>query len=212
MFIGHFAVAFVLASIFPQVPILVPLTAVSFPDLLWPLLVLAGIEKVRIDRDSPLQKHIVFLSYPYSHSLVLTSLLALIVGGILAELLGNSLVALVFVLGSASHWLLDAVVHLPDLPVLGFGRGDRKAGLGLWRYGPLAFVAEFVFYVVVTIAALPGNLVPGALILGGIFHLVNANSFFGFTRRNPFGTPAAYALLTLVGFSLFIFFASGGKI
>ena len=71
MFIGRFAIAFILARLFPKVCILIPLTAVSFPDLLWPRLVLAGIEKVGIDKDSPLQKHMAFLKYPYSHALAL---------------------------------------------------------------------------------------------------------------------------------------------
>lgn len=212
MFIGHFAVAFALARFFPQVPVLVPLIAVSFPDLLWPLLVLSGIEKVRIDPSSPLQKQIAFLKYPYSHSLVLTSLLSMAVGASLAIISRNPLTALVFAIGSASHWLLDAIVHLPDLPVLGFSKRDRTVGLGLWRNGPLAFVVEFIFYTAVTIAVLPRNLVPRAMLLGGLFHLVNANSFFGFTKKNPFKTPAAYALLALVGFGLFIFFATRGKI
>lgn len=210
MFIGHFAVAFILAKLFPEVPILVPLTAVSFPDLLWPLLVLAGVEKVRIDPDSPLQMHIGFLKYPYSHSLVLTNVLALVVGVVLAWISGIPIVALVFVLGSASHWLLDAVVHLPDLPVLGFSGGDKKVGLGLWRHGPLTFALEFIFYAAVTVTVLPGDLVPGALFLGAVFHLINANSFFGFTKKNPFSNPSVYALLALLGFGLFIFIASSG--
>jgi hypothetical protein len=50
-------------------------------------------------------------------------------------------------------------------------------------------------------------LVSHALLLGMVFHLVNANSFFGFTRKNPFKTPASYALIALIGFALLIFFA-----
>src|SRR6266516_1089623 len=69
MFVGHFAIAFLLWRLFPQVPLPVVLIAVSFPDLLWSLLVPAGIEKVRINPDSPLQKFIVFEKFPYSHSL-----------------------------------------------------------------------------------------------------------------------------------------------
>ncbi len=161
-----------------------------------------------MNSDSPLQKHIVFEEYPYSHSLILTNLLALALGVVLARILGKPTVALVFAAGSASHWFLDSIVHLPDLPVLGFGKRDRKVGLGLWRNGPLAFVLEFIFYAVVTVAALPSRLVPGALLLGSIFHLINANSFFGFTRKNTFRTPASYAMAALIGFALFIFFAS----
>ncbi len=208
MFIGHFATAFLLARLFPHVPVLIPFVAVSFPDLVWPLLILTGIEKVKVNPDSPLQKYLVFEKYPYSHSLIFTNFVALTVGLALALILDNPLVALVFTVGSASHWILDSVVHLPDLPVLGFDRRDRKVGLGLWRNGPLAFVLEFIFYAVITIAVLPGRLISGALLLGMVFHLVNANSFFGFTRKNPFRTPASYALITLIGFALFIFFAS----
>ena len=210
MFVGHFAIAFLLARSFPEVPLLVPLVAVSFPDLVWPFLVLTGIEKVKIRPDSPLQKYIIFEKYPYSHSLVLTGLLASATGLILALILGNSLVALVFILGSASHWFLDAIVHLPDLPVLGFSGIDRKIGLGLWKNGPQAFILEYVFYAAIIIIILPDSLVPGMLLLGGIFHLVNANTFFGFTRKNPFKTPETYALAALIGFGLFIFFASRG--
>jgi hypothetical protein len=208
MFIGHFAIAFLLARLFPQVPLLISLVAVSFPDLVWPLLVFAGIEKVKVNPESALQKYLVFEKYPYSHSLIFTNFVALAIGLTLALILSNPLVALVFTVGSASHWILDSIVHLPDLPVLGFGRRDRKIGLGLWRNGHLAFVLEFIFYAAVTRAVLPGRLVSGALLLGSLFHLVNANSFFGFTRKNPFKTPASYALITLIGFALFIFFAS----
>ncbi len=208
MFIGHFAIAFILVRLFPQVPVPIPLIAVSFPDLGWPFLIFTGIERVKVNPDSPLQKNLVFEKYPYSHSLILTNFVALAIGLALALILCNPLVALVFTVGSASHWILDSVVHLPDLPVLGFGGRDRKVGLGLWRNGPLAFVLEFIFYAAITIAVLPDKLVSGALLLGSIFHLINANSFFGFTRKNPFKTPASYALITLIGFALFVFFAS----
>src|SRR5690242_16193288 len=141
MFVGHFAIAFLLWSLFPQIPLPVLLIAVSFPDLLWSVLVPAGVEKVKINPDSPLQKFVVFEKFPYSHSLVLGSVLSLPIGLLIAAVLNNPLVVPLFVAGSASHWLLDTVVHLKDLPVLGFD-GDRKIGAGLWRRGPLAFVSR----------------------------------------------------------------------
>src|SRR6266571_4567258 len=148
MFVGHFAIAFLPWRLFPQVPLPVSLIAVSFPDLLWSFLVPAGVEKVRINLDSPLQKFIVFEKYPYSHSFVLANVWSLLVGLLIAWLLNNPLVALLFVAGSVSHWLLDTVVHMKDLQVLGFD-GDRKVGAGLWRRGPLAFVMEYAFYALV---------------------------------------------------------------
>jgi len=207
MFVGHFAVAFLLWKLFPQVPLPAILIAVSFPDLLWSVLVPAGIEKVRINPDSPLQKFVVFEKFPYSHSLVLGSILSVPFGLLIAGLLNNPLVLPVFVAGSASHWLLDTVVHLKDLPVLGFD-GDRKVGAGLWKRGPLAFFVEYVFYAIVSVFALSGLLLVYALIMGAVFHAINLPSFFGSNRRNSIKSSNAYAALALVGFGLFTLIAS----
>ena len=43
-------------------------------------------------------------------------------------------------LAVASHWFLDAVVHVPDLPLA--GDDTRKIGLGLWNSIPLTFTVE----------------------------------------------------------------------
>jgi hypothetical protein len=205
MFIGHFAVAYLLIALFPGIPPLVPLLGVSFPDLLWPVLVLAGKEKVKIDPRTPRQDGIVFLSYPWSHSLFLGTLISVIPGAIIGYFFGLT-AGIVFVVASASHWLLDAVVHNKDLPVLGFGR-DTTAGAGLWRSGPAAFVVELAFYTTLTIFFAPAGTVVPLLVVGFLFHLINANSFFGFTKENPFKTPRAYALSCLVGFFMFILIA-----
>src|SRR5690349_4756465 len=207
MFVGHFAIAFLLWKIFPQVPLPVFLIAVSFPDLLWSILVPAGIEKVKINPDSPLQKFVVFEKFPYSHSLVLGSVLSLPVGLFIAAVLNNPLVVPVFVAGSASRWLVDTVVHLKDLPVLGFD-GDRKVGAGLWKRGPIAFVVEYVFYAIVALFALSGLTLVYALILGIVFHAVNLPSFFGSNRKNSVKSSNAYAALALIGFGAFTLIAS----
>ena len=207
MFVGHFAIAFLLWRLFPQVPLPVVLIAVSFPDLLWSLLVPAGVEKVRINPDTPLQKFIVFEKFPFSHSLVLGSVWSLLVGLLIAGLLNNPIVVPVFVAGSASHWMLDTIVHLKDLPILGFD-GDRKVGAGLWKRGPVAFVVEYAFYAIVTLFALSGLSLVYALILGGIFHAINVPSFFGSTRKNSIKTSNGYAGLALLGFGSFTLIAS----
>jgi len=200
MFIGHFAVAYILIRLFPGVPTIIPLLGVGFPDLLWPFLIFSGIEKVSIDPDSPLQNRIEFTSYPYSHSLVLGTLIACVLGLGLAYFT-SPIAGMVFVVASASHWLLDATVHLKDLPVLGFA-SDRKVGFGLWNRPKTAFIIEYLFYAVLTALTFPSKLMP-LLVIGAIFHLINANSFLGLTKKNPFKSPRAYAVLTLVGFMAF---------
>src|SRR2546428_300118 len=207
IFGGRVALGFLLWRLFPQVPLPVVLIAVSFPDLLWSLLVPAGVEKVRINPDTPLQKFIVFEKFPFSHSLVLGSVWSLLVGLLIAGLLNNPIVVPVFVAGSASHWLLDTVVHLKDLPILGFD-GDRKVGAGLWKRGPVAFVVEYAFYAIVTLFALSGLSLVYALILGGIFHAINFPSFFGSMRKNSVKSSNGYAGLALLGFGSFTLIAS----
>ena len=207
MFIGHFAAAFILWRLFPQIPLPVILISVSFPDLLWSILVPAGVEKVKINPDSPLQKHVIFEKFPYSHSLVLGTLLSFIPGLVLSAIIGNLIVLPVFVVGSASHWILDTVVPLKDLPVLGFD-GDRKVGAGLWKRGPVAFLVEYVFYAAVTVFALSGLTVIYALIIGTVFHAINLPSFLGGSRKNSVKTSNGYAALALIGFGAFTIIGS----
>ena len=207
MFIGHFAAAFILWRLFPQIPLPVILISVSFPDLLWSILVPAGLEKVRINPDSPLQKYVVFEKFPYSHSLVIGSVLSVIPGLMLSAITGNLLVLPVFVAGSASHWVLDTVVHLKDLPVLGFD-GDRKVGAGLWKRGPLAFAVEYAFYAAVVFFAFSGLSLVYALVIGTIFHGINLPSFLGGTRKNSVKTSNRYSALALIGFGAFIIIGS----
>ncbi|MEO6395490.1 MAG: hypothetical protein ABIO40_06230 [Devosia sp.] len=197
MFIGHLAGAEALHAVFPEVPTWVSLVGIGFPDLLWGVTVLAGIERAEMGK-SPLQRDVVFSHYPYSHSLVLTHIIALVP----AVAIGLALdwrAGLVFWLASLSHWLLDVIVHLRDLPVLGFGR-DTKVGFGLWRNGPLAFFVEYAVVAAATLAFEPSGRWLWILAVAALFHAVNANSFFGFTKTNPIASSKAYAAIGLVSF------------
>jgi hypothetical protein len=207
MFIGHFAIAFLLMYFFPTVPYWVPLIGVSFPDLLWPILILIGVEKVSIKYESPLQSDVNFLNYPYSHSLILSSLIEIgisIFVGIITKMI---LAVVVFLLACTSHWILDTLMHLKDLPILGFGKRDKKIGLGLWQKGLVAFTFEYIFYAIFAIVFLKNIYLVSFLILGSVFHLANANSFFGLTKKNPFRSERTYAIFVLFGFCAFIFFS-----
>jgi hypothetical protein len=207
MFVGHLVGAELLQDISPSTPPWVALAGVGFPDILWGVTVLTGVEKVQIDRNSPLQKNINFVSFPFSHSLVLGTLIACIPGLIIGLFLGLG-AGIVFVLASASHWLLDTVMHLPDLPILGFD-GDRKVGFGLWRHGWIAFVGEYLFLVAGTLILVPQSKWGFVLVAGLIFHLLNMNSFVGLTKTNPFKSARAYALVTFVGFAALIYVFQG---
>ena len=200
MYIGHYAVAAALVTLVPASPVTPIAVGVAWPDLVWPVLVVIGRERVTVNRNDPLQRSIRFDSYPFSHSLVLSNLFTLVPAVIVAFLYDSVLLGVLFWVATLSHWVLDLVVHLPDLPILGFGGNDRTLGFGLWRYPRTAFVTEYVFFAtVVLLTARPAAFV--GVLSGGLgLHLLNANSFFGFSRQNPFSTPTRLALITLVGY------------
>lgn len=204
MYIGHYAAAGVILATFPEAPVLPIAVAVAYPDLLWPFLVYAKKEKVSIDPNTPLQKNIRFTYYPHSHSLVRSSVLTAIPAVAFGMIYQNPLVAILFWVGAMSHWLLDIVVHQKDLPVFGRRKNEHYAGFGLWRKPLLAFTLEYVFFAVTMLLTAQSSALPALLIGGLALHLLNANSFFAFTRTNPTKTPNQYASLALFGFTVAI--------
>jgi hypothetical protein len=200
MYIGHYAAAAALVTVVPDSPVLPAAIGVAWPDLVWPVLVLTGWEKVATNRIDPLQRSVRFDSYPFSHSLVLSNVLNLLPAVVIALIYQSVIVGIVFWLAAVSHWLLDVVVHQQDLPVVGIGAHDRKLGAGLWQYPKTAFILEYLFLAVAILATAPHSIWLGVLGGGLLLHLLNANSFLGLTTTNPPGTPARLATTTLVGY------------
>src|SRR3954467_8291786 len=113
MFIGHFGVAFGAKVVAPKVSLGSLFIAAQFIDLLWPTLLLLGLERVRIapgiTRVTPLD----FEYYPISHSLVAVLGWAALVGGGHFLLRRRARAALVLAALVVSHWLRDLLVHRP---------------------------------------------------------------------------------------------------
>ena len=131
MFLGHFGVAMGSKPVAPRVSLGTLFLAAQFLDLLWPVLLLAGIETVRIvpgiTRVTPLE----FVSYPYSHSLAAAAFWSLVVGGIYGAVRRWARGAVVVGVLVFSHWVLDFVTHRPDLAIApGL---SARVGLGLWN-------------------------------------------------------------------------------
>lgn len=140
MFIGHFAVAFAAKRAAPEVSLGTLFLAAQLADLIWPALVLLGIESFRIAPGFTAVTPLEFLSYPYSHSLVAAVLWS---GGLAAAWFAvrkQAWPAAVLFVVVLSHWLLDAASHVPDLP-LTIG-GTARVGLGLWNSLPATLAVE----------------------------------------------------------------------
>ncbi len=146
MFIGHFGVGFGAKSLAPRVSLGTLFLAAQFLDLLWPTLLLLGVERVAIAPGATAVTPLLFEHYPISHSLLTVLGWASLVGGAHFLLRRDRRGALVVAALVVSHWLLDAIVHRPDLPVL----PDERwlIGFGAWSSLPLTLALELPLFVV----------------------------------------------------------------
>jgi len=144
VFLGHYAVALAAKRAAPSVSLGTLFAAAAFLDLVWPVLVLAGIERVAIAPGTTAFTPLDFQHYPISHSLLMAVVWGLAFGG--AHLIRQRapLAAIVLALVVVSHWLLDAVVHRPDLPLV--PGGHTLIGFGLWNSIPATLVVELAMY------------------------------------------------------------------
>lgn len=139
MFMGHYAVALVAHAKQPCLPLWVYMGAVQWLDLLWAVLVLLGVEKIRLDSSfatTPVDMYFI----PYSHGLPMAILWSVAIA-YLGKWVFRVNRATAGLLGLAvfSHWLLDLLVHHADLAL---GVGGIKLGLGLWNYPVLSSALE----------------------------------------------------------------------
>ncbi|MGE5233092.1 MAG: metal-dependent hydrolase [Acidobacteriota bacterium] len=152
MFVGHFALGFAAKRVAPRTSLGTLLAAAQALDLLWPALVLAGVERVRIAPGATAFTPLDFESYPWSHSLLMAAVWALLCGGLYFALRRSWRGALVVGGLVASHWLLDLLTHRPDLPLA--PGGGPLYGLGLWYSIAGTYLVELgLFAVGVTVYA-----------------------------------------------------------
>ena len=144
MFIGHFGVGFGAKSAAPKISLGSLFLAAQFIDLLWPVLLLLGVERVRISPGATAVTPLVFEHYPFSHSLAAAAGWGLLFGCAHFLLRKDRIGALVLALLVASHWGLDAVVHRPDLPL--FPGSATLIGLNAWSSMPLTLAIELPLF------------------------------------------------------------------
>jgi len=146
MFVGHLALGFAAKRVTPRASLAVLLTASQVADVLWPVFLALGVEQVRIDPGNTAFTPLDFVSYPWSHSLVMLVIWGIIFASAYRAITGQNgriffaLFALV-----VSHWVLDWVTHRPDMPLYPFG---PKYGLGLWNHVAATMVIEGMMFAV----------------------------------------------------------------
>jgi membrane-bound metal-dependent hydrolase YbcI (DUF457 family) len=146
MFLGHYGLALAAKKLAPKVSLGTLLFASQLIDLIWPILLLLHFEEVAIVPGITLVTPLDFVSYPYSHSLLAVALWAALIG--LAYYIWKHSRVGALVLGALvlSHWLLDFVVHRPDLPLL--PDDPVRYGLGYWNSYPITLTLELGVFLI----------------------------------------------------------------
>jgi membrane-bound metal-dependent hydrolase YbcI (DUF457 family) len=146
MFVGHFAIALGAKKYAPQVSLGMLFLACQLADLIWPSLVLLGIETFAIEPGNTVLTPLRFTHYPYSHSLLMLLLWSVLLAGVYLLIRGRGKsAAMVIALVAMSHWLLDFLSHRPDMPIT--PNETSLVGLGLWNYPVPAIALELILFV-----------------------------------------------------------------
>lgn len=143
MFVGHYGVSYAIKAAQPRLPLWLLFLAVQIVDIAWAIFILLGVEKARIVPGITASNPFDLYYMPYTHSLVAAfawSAAALLAWRFLTpDGAGRMRAAWFVALAVFSHWLLDLVVHRPDLPLYD---DQHKLGLGLWDWPATAFALE----------------------------------------------------------------------
>lgn len=145
MFIGHFAVGFASKRFAPRTNMAVLVAAPLIPDILWPFFLLLGWEHVRIDPGNTRFTPLDLYDYPWSHSLLTSTIWASAFALIYYSMARYWRGAMTIWIAVISHWILDWVTHRPDLPLYPAG---PRFGLGLWNSIAATLVVELLMFAV----------------------------------------------------------------
>ncbi len=207
MFIGHYGPAFAGKAADKALPLWLLFIAVQFMDVVWSLLVFLGIEKLRIVPGFTAMNPLDLYFMPFTHGLPGALLLAVLFGALCEIFLPQKgRTFLIIGLCVFSHWLLDLIVHVPDLPLI----GDRmKVGFGLWRWRDISLAAEFIavfgglwFY----LRRAPRAEGWGNFRLWALIFWLGAGELFATFGPQP-ASPQIAAAMALGGYGVFALFA-----
>jgi membrane-bound metal-dependent hydrolase YbcI (DUF457 family) len=183
MFIGHFGLGFAAKRVAPRVSLGTAFLAAQFVDLLWPTLLLLGLESVRIVPGATAATPLIFEHYPISHSLVAVIGWGLALGAVYALTTKKARGAVLVAALVVSHWMLDAIVHVPDLPLV--PGVDTMVGLGLWQSKAATLAVEIPIFAagvwLYTKSTRPKDKVGSYGLIGlvGFLALIHAGNLYG---------------------------------
>jgi hypothetical protein len=144
MFIGHFGAGFAGKKFEKSASLGTYFMAAQWIDLIWPILLLFGIEKAEIKPGVTAVTPLDFTYYPFTHSLLGVIIWAVLFGMVYFLIKRKSRTAIILGLLVLSHWFLDLLVHIPDLPI--FPGYNLKVGFGLWNSFAATVILEGLIF------------------------------------------------------------------
>jgi membrane-bound metal-dependent hydrolase YbcI (DUF457 family) len=145
---GHFGLAAAVKARETTVPLWALMLATQWLDVVFAPLYIVGAEQLTPFKEPAGGYGNAVIHADYTHSLVGALVLASLFGAVAAwrwgQRAGIALGAVVF-----SHWLLDLIVHRPDMPMLpgALDHGPRL-GFGLWNFPLVSVVLELAIVLV----------------------------------------------------------------
>ena len=204
MFVGHYSVAFAAKSEKNRIPLWVLFVAVQLLDFLWAPFVLLGIEKVRFVPGITATNGLDLYYMPYTHSLIgalFWSAVAFAIYKIGWRNIPSNSAALLVGFAVFSHWLLDLIVHRPDLAIYD---DTMKVGFGLWNYRGVEFVLEIAILLFGAVLYLKRNGAIarkiGIIIFVVVLVLIQTSNTF---LRQPPSSDRAFAITAFIFYTVF---------
>jgi hypothetical protein len=200
VFIGHYGPAFGAKAAVRRVPLWIYFVAVQWLDVVWSILVMAGVEKVKIVPGFTQGSSLDLYCMPYTHGLIGALILSALFGGVVALILGGARPWAVFLAvfaASFSHWLLDLAVHMPDLWIY----DGVKLGFGLWRWLWISLPLElFLLFAGAWLYARLMPARPGGNLWLWLFVLAMSGLEIYSVYGSPASTPAGFAQSALLAY------------
>jgi hypothetical protein len=202
MFIGHFAIGFAAKKAAPKTSLGTLILSVQLLDLLWPILLILGLEHAHIQPGNTAFTPLDFYDYPISHSLLTVVAWGLLFGVVYYAIRRYTRGAWILAAGVLSHWILDFITHRPDLPLM--PGPSAYVGLGLWNSIPATMIVEgllFALGVFLYVRSTEANDRSGRI---GFWALVGVLAFIWI--GNAFGSaPPNEAALGWIGLATWLF-------
>jgi hypothetical protein len=146
MLLGHVAAGLAGKKFASRVSLGTLVLAGTLSDLVFTVLVIAGVEHLRIVPGITAVNPFDMYDYPFSHGLLANIVMAVLFAGIYFLIKKDRRSSIVLGLVVLSHWVLDVISHCPDMALI--GSDGPKVGLGLWNSFAGSVAVELVLILV----------------------------------------------------------------